>query len=72
MNEPDIIALGAQNQLGLGWAWTRILFFNPEVLGWTSNWPKQNDGATCLGFQMGNAVNATIFPCMEPKRIICN
>jgi hypothetical protein len=72
MMEPDIVALGGRNVLGTSWAWTR-LSFNPIAVGWNIlDLPKQNDGATCLGFEMGNPTNATIFPCLEPKRIICN
>jgi hypothetical protein len=71
LKEPDIIALGAQNLVGTSWNWTRMTF-RPEFVGWNSNLPTINDSATCLGYEMGRPLKASIFPCMEPKRIMCN
>jgi hypothetical protein len=70
MKDPDIIALGAQTLEGTAWSWTRKPIFYPEVVGWTLN--SKENVSYCLGYKMGSPSNATVFPCMEPKRIICN
>jgi hypothetical protein len=70
MKDPDIIALGAQTLEGTGWNWTRKPYFFPQVVGWTIN--LKINASYCLGYKMGSPYNATAFPCMEPKRIICN
>jgi hypothetical protein len=69
----DYIALGAYAGSPMGvWRWTRWPIFDSTSVGWPANTLNNNgDGLRCIGFYINQPDSAASYPCVYPKRIIC-
>ncbi|XP_065340941.1 uncharacterized protein LOC135940117 isoform X2 [Cloeon dipterum] len=68
LKNPDVIALGLRNS-NSGWKWyINKPFFN-SLVNWNST-PGSGTDADCAGIGATESA-AVVFPCSEPKRVIC-